>query len=53
MFKQHIQNMTGIENGYLIFSLIVFFVFFVGVLWWTFTADKAYIKDMEDKPFEN
>jgi cytochrome c oxidase cbb3-type subunit 4 len=53
MFKQHIQSMSGIQDGYLIFSLIVFFLFFVGVLWWTFTADKSYIKDMEDKPFEN
>ncbi|OYU97104.1 MAG: CcoQ/FixQ family Cbb3-type cytochrome c oxidase assembly chaperone [Bacteroidetes bacterium B1(2017)] len=53
MFKQHIQSMVGIESGYLIFSLIVFMTFFVGVLWWVFKADKNYIKDMGNKPFEN
>ncbi len=53
MFKQHIQSMTGIQDGYLIFSLLVFMVFFAGVVWWLFKADKAYIKDMEQKPFEN
>ncbi len=50
MFKQHIQNMSGIQDGYLVFSLIVFFI---GIVWWTFTADKKYLKDMEEKPFEN
>jgi cbb3-type cytochrome oxidase subunit 3 len=53
MFKQHIQSMVGIESGYLIFSLIVFLSFFLGVLWWVVKADKKYIKDMEQKPFEN
>lgn len=53
MFKQHIQNLSGIQNGYLIFSLIVFILFFVGVLWYVFKADKGYLKDMAEKPLEN
>lgn len=53
MFKQHIQSMVGIESGYLIFSLVVFLSFFIGVLWYVLKADKDYIKDMEQKPFEN
>lgn len=53
MFKQHIQNLTGVfHSGYLIFSLIVFMTFFLGVLVWVFKADKSYIKDMEKKPLE-
>lgn len=53
MFKQHIQSMVGIESGYLVFSLIVFLTFFMGVLWWVYRADKKYISDMKNKPFEN
>ena len=53
MFKQHIQSMVGIESGYLIFSLTVFLSFFLGVLWWVIKVDKNYIKNMEQKPFEN
>lgn len=54
MFKQHIQNLTGVvHSGYLIFSLILFMAFFIGVLWWLLKSDKEYFKDMEQKPFEN
>ncbi|MDP1727101.1 MAG: CcoQ/FixQ family Cbb3-type cytochrome c oxidase assembly chaperone [Bacteroidota bacterium] len=53
MFKQHIQNIPGIQSGYLIFSMLVFIVFFLGIIWWLFKADKAYIEDMKNKPFEN
>ncbi|GAB1449128.1 hypothetical protein MASR2M44_21510 [Bacteroidota bacterium] len=52
MFKQHISSMTGIENGYLIFSLVVFMAFFTGVLIWTWKANKTYIDDMKNKPFD-
>lgn len=52
MFKQHITSMTGIENGYLIFSLVVFMAFFTGVLFWLLKADKTYIQDMGNKPLE-
>lgn len=45
--------MVGIESGYLIFSLLVFLGFFLGVLWWVIRADKNYIRDMKNKPFEN
>jgi cytochrome c oxidase cbb3-type subunit IV len=53
MFKQHIQGLVGIHTGYLIFSLLLFMAFFLGVIWWLFKADKNYFKDMEQKPFEN
>ncbi len=53
MFKQHLQNLSGFQNSYLIFSLIVFMVFFAGVLWFIFKADKRYLKEMAEKPLEN
>jgi hypothetical protein len=52
MFRQHISAMTGIENGYLIFSLIVFMSFFAGVLIWIWRTDKTYFNDMKNKPLD-
>jgi hypothetical protein len=50
--KQFLANVQGVD-GYLIFSLVVFFLFFVGLLWWVFTADKGYIKKMKNIPLDN
>lgn len=50
--KQFLANVQGVD-GYLIFSLIVFFLFFVGLLWWVFTADKGYISKMKNIPLDN
>lgn len=50
--KQFLANVQGVD-GYLIFSLIVFFLFFVGLLWWVYTADKDYINKMKNIPLDN
>ena len=50
--KQFLANVQGVD-GYLIFSLVVFFLFFVGLLWWVFTADKGYINKMKNIPLDN
>lgn len=49
--KQFLDHVTGME-GYLIFSMIVFFSFFIGLLVWVFKADKKYIKEMENLPLD-
>jgi hypothetical protein len=50
--KQFLANVQGVD-GYLIFSLVVFFLFFVGLLWWVYTADKDYINKMKNIPLDN
>jgi cytochrome c oxidase cbb3-type subunit 4 len=50
--KQFLANVEGVD-GYLIFSLIVFMLFFIGLLWWVFKADKNYIQKMKNIPLDN
>jgi hypothetical protein len=50
--KQFLANVQGVDC-YLIFSLVVFFLFFVGLLWWVYTADKDYINKMKNIPLDN
>ncbi len=49
MFKHFIQQLSGDEN-YLIFSLIVFFVFFLLVAVYLFFMKKDYIDEMSNMP---
>jgi cytochrome c oxidase cbb3-type subunit 4 len=50
--KQFLSHVTGME-GYLIFSMMVFLIFFLVLLWWVFTADKNYITKMKQMPLED
>ncbi len=52
MFKHYFESIDGLEI-YPIFSLIVFFIFFVLVFIWSMKADKNYLKKMEEIPLEN
>jgi cbb3-type cytochrome oxidase subunit 3 len=49
--KQYLANVQGVD-GYLIFSMIVFILFFVGLLFWVFKADKNYIDKMKNIPLD-
>lgn len=49
--KQFLSHVTGME-GYLIFSMMVFFIFFLILIWWVITADKNYIHKMKQMPLE-
>lgn len=51
MFKQHLQNIQ-IVDGYLIFSMLVFIVFFISIVIWLARMDSKYVKDMKNKPLE-
>ena len=50
--KDHMESIVGIEI-YPIISLLIFFVFFVGLFWWVFTAKKEYIKTVSNLPLDN
>jgi cytochrome c oxidase cbb3-type subunit 4 len=49
--KQYLANVQGVD-GYLIFSMIVFMSFFIGLLFWVFKADKKYIDKMKNIPLD-
>ena len=52
MFKQILESMSGIGIFGLI-SMIFFFLFFLGVIYWTIRADKKYLKKMENMPLDS
>ena len=49
--KGHMETIAGIEI-YPILSLLIFFIFFVVLFWWVFTAKKDYISTVEQIPLE-
>lgn len=49
--KGNLENIEGVEI-YPIISLIIFFLFFVALFWWVFTAKKSHINEMSNIPFE-
>ncbi len=46
------ENIEGVAT-YPMLSLLIFFVFFVLLFWWVFTASKDYIKEVSEIPLEN
>lgn len=51
MFDNILQSIEGVAV-YPIFSLLIFFVFFVGLGIWVYKADKNYLKKMSELPIE-
>jgi cytochrome c oxidase cbb3-type subunit IV len=49
MFKHYFERIIGIEV-YPIISLLLFVLFFLGLLIWVFKADKKYIHEMSNVP---
>ncbi len=49
--KNHMESMDGIAT-YPMISLLIFFVFFVVLFWWVFTASRKHIKDMSELPLD-
>ncbi|MEQ9302063.1 MAG: cbb3-type cytochrome c oxidase subunit 3 [Cyclobacteriaceae bacterium] len=49
MYKEVLRGIENIELWPVI-SLIIFFSFFVGLLWWVFSTDKNHIGYMENIP---
>ena len=51
MFNHYLQSIEGV-GIYPIFSLLVFFIFFVVMLIWMLKADKSHLKKMSELPLE-
>lgn len=52
MYKNVLQGIDNIAIWPVI-SFIIFFVFFLALVWWAFTADKKFIQEMSNKPLED
>jgi len=50
--KGHMESIAGIEIFPLI-SFLIFFLFFVGLLWWVFKLDKKNISEISALPLDN
>ena len=51
MFNHYLQSIEGV-GIYPIFSLLVFFIFFVVMLIWMLKADKSHLKKMSELPLD-
>jgi cytochrome c oxidase cbb3-type subunit IV len=52
MYKNILQSIDNIEIWPVI-SFVIFFLFFLCLLWWVFSADKKLIKEIESLPLED
>ena len=52
MFNHYLQTIEGV-GIYPIFSLLVFFIFFVVLLIWMFRADKNHMDKMSSLPLDS
>jgi len=50
--KGNLESIDGVAI-YPIISLLIFFIFFVALFWWVFTAKKEYIKEVSNIPLDN
>jgi cbb3-type cytochrome oxidase subunit 3 len=50
--KNYMEDISGIEI-YPLISLLIFFIFFVILFWWVFTAKKDYIERVSNIPLDN
>jgi len=49
--KGHLENIEGVEI-YPIISLLIFFIFFVGLTYWVVTMKKSDIKEISNLPLD-
>ncbi|MCU0368192.1 MAG: cbb3-type cytochrome c oxidase subunit 3 [Cyclobacteriaceae bacterium] len=52
MYKNILQSIDHVAIWPVI-SFVIFFTFFLVLLWWVFTADKNFIKEMSEKPLQD
>ena len=50
--KGNLEQIEGVAI-YPIISLLIFFIFFVALFWWVFTAKKEHIKEVSNIPLDN
>ena len=51
MFKEYFERIENVEVWPVI-SLIIFFVFFIGLIVWLIRIDRGYIDKMKNLPLE-
>ena len=51
MYKNVLQSIENIQVWPVI-SFVIFFLFFICLLWWVFTADRQHIDSMKRLPFD-
>jgi cytochrome c oxidase cbb3-type subunit 4 len=49
--KGNLENIEGVSI-YPIISLLIFFIFFVALFWWVFTAKKEHIDMVSNIPLD-
>ena len=49
--KGYLESIDNVAT-YPMISLLIFFVFFVILFWWVFTASKEHIKEMSEMPLD-
>ncbi len=49
--KGNLENIDGVAI-YPMISLVIFFVFFVALFWWVFTAKKQHIEEVSNIPLD-
>ncbi|MBL7860920.1 MAG: cbb3-type cytochrome c oxidase subunit 3 [Cyclobacteriaceae bacterium] len=52
MYKNVLQGIDQVAIWPVI-SFLIFFIFFLVLLWWVFTADKTFIQEMSKKPLQD
>ncbi len=50
--KGNLENIEGVAI-YPIISLLIFFIFFVGLFFWVITMKKSHIQEVSNLPLEN
>ncbi|MGY5847644.1 CcoQ/FixQ family Cbb3-type cytochrome c oxidase assembly chaperone [Salegentibacter sp. HM20] len=50
--KGNLEQIDGVSI-YPIISLLIFFIFFVALFWWVFTAKKQHIAELSELPLDN
>lgn len=50
--RQFLNGVQGVDI-YLIISLLIFFTFFIGMLVWLVRANKSYIQEAKNIPFND
>jgi cytochrome c oxidase cbb3-type subunit IV len=52
MYKEILQSIDNIQIWPVI-SFVIFFLFFLILLWWTFTVDRIFISHMSKMPLDD
>lgn len=50
--KGNLENIDGVEI-FPIISLLIFFIFFIGLFFWVITMKKSHIEEVSNIPLEN